>query len=140
MKLSPEELVNALFSLHTANNYELIGIEETTFTMGLKPYLEAEQRRRNTFLPIVPVKHGQVNKEIRIRGLIPRYASRSVFHVKDRCTELEEEQRQFPVGIHDDELDATAYMLQLADSPDVSPINSNLNVRIHTPDYEDGSW
>lgn len=136
MKLSPEELIDTLFNLQAANKYELIGIEETTFTMGLKPYLDAEQRRRNTFLPIVPVKHNGTSKEIRIRGLIPRYASGSVFHMERRTNDLEEEQRQFPVGIHDDVLDATAYQLQLADNPDVSPISDqNFTVRAFIPDY-----
>lgn len=134
MKLSPEELVNALFSLHAQNSYELIGIEETTFTMGLKPYLDAEQRRRNSFLPIVPVKHNQTQKEIRIRGLIPRYASGSVFHIKGKAGELEEEQRQFPVGVHDDVLDAAAYQLQVADSPDLVASSSNMTVRAYIPD------
>lgn len=136
MKLAPEELVDMLFTLQSSHNYEMIGIEETTFTMGLKPYLDSEQRKRNVFLPIVPVKHNQINKEVRIRGLIPRYASGSVFHIKDRCKELEDEQRQFPVGVHDDVLDATAYMLQLADSPDVSPLNNNFTVRAYIPDYD----
>lgn len=136
MKLSPEELVDTLFSLHTSNNYEMIGIEETTFTMGLKPYLDAEQRKRNVFLPIVPLKHNQVSKEIRVRGLIPRYASKSIFHIKGRCNDLVEEQRSFPVGVHDDVLDATAYQLQLADASDVSPINNNFTVRAYIPDYD----
>lgn len=134
MKLAPEELVDALFSLHATNKYDLIGLEETTFTMGLKPYLDAEQRVRGIFLPIVPVKHNQVNKEVRIRGLIPRYASGSVFHIKGRCEDLEEEQRQFPVGIHDDVLDAEAYQLQVADAPDVEPVNSNFIVKANMPD------
>lgn len=134
-KLAPEELVNTLFALHIQRNYELIGIEETTFTMGLKPYLDAEQRRRNIFLPIVPVKHRGTQKEIRIRGLIPRYASRSVFHVKGQCTALEEEQRNFPVGTHDDVLDATAYQLQVADAPDLVAESSNTVVRAYIPEY-----
>lgn len=133
MKLSPEELIDTLFSLHAQNQYELIGVEETTFTMGLKPYLDAEQRRRNKFLPIVPVKHNQTQKEIRVRGLIPRYASKSVFHVKGRCNDLEEEMRQFPVGIHDDVLDATAYQLQIADVADVYPVYSG-GISVYVPD------
>jgi len=136
-KYSPEELVDAIFSLYASNKYDLIGIEETTFTMGLRPYLENEQRKRNTFLPIVPVKHNQTSKEVRIRGLIPRYASKSVFHIKGRCDDLEEEQRHFPVGIHDDVLDATAYQLQIADMPDVSPINSDQSMKVHIPE---GLW
>lgn len=117
MKLGPEELVDAIFNLHKRNNYEAIGIEKTTFTQGLKPYLDMEQRKRNTFLPIVELSHNQTAKEIRIRGLIPRYASGSVFHIEGECADLEQEMFQFPMGLHDDILDAVAYQLQLADAP-----------------------
>lgn len=119
-KLSPEELVEMLFTLHKNNKYEAIGIERTTYTDGLKPYLDSEQRKRNVFLPIVELQHHQTSKEIRIRGLIPRYSANSIFHIKDRCNDLVEEQQQFPVGIHDDVLDAEAYQLQLADNPNLA--------------------
>lgn len=114
-RLSPEELVDTLFTLHSLNFYESIGIEKTTYTEGLKPYLDAEQRRRKKFLPIVELKHRQQAKEIRIRGLIPRYASKSIFHVEGQCKELEEELFAFPMSKFDDISDATAYQLQIAD-------------------------
>ena len=114
-KLGPEELVDNLFALHKTRKYTAIGIEKTTYTWGLKPYIDAEQRKRNTFLPIVELSHAQTAKEIRIRGLIPRYASGSIRHVKGRCDALLEEQMQFPNGIHDDVLDAAAYQTQLVD-------------------------
>lgn len=126
MKLSPSELVDAIFALYKRSQndqpYEAIGIEKTTFTEGLKPYLDAEQRKRNMFLPIVELSHNQQRKEIRIRGLIPRYASGSVYHVEGECVELEEEMFTFPVGLHDDVLDATAYQLQIADNPDFTTV------------------
>lgn len=130
-KVGPEELVNMLFTLHKNNNYEAIGIEKTAYTDGLKPFLDAEQRKRNTFLPLVELKHNQTAKEIRVRGLIPRYASRSVFHIDGLCKDLEEEQLQFPVGIHDDVLDAVAYQLQLADSPNLT---SGATMSVSIPD------
>lgn len=116
LKLGPEELVDSLFSLHESNHYERIGIEKTAYLDGLKPFLDSEQRKRGRFLPIVPLEHKQTSKEIRIRGLIPRYASGSVFHVEGQCSALEEEQVGFPVGNNDDVLDATAYQLQIADA------------------------
>lgn len=131
MKLSPEELVDAVFTLHKRNNYEAIGIEKTTFTEGLKPYMDMEQRKRNVFLPIVELSHNQTKKEIRVRGLIPRYASHSIIHIEGECRELEEEMFSFPVGLHDDVLDATAYQLQIADNPNLS-VGAQLHV--HTPD------
>lgn len=113
VKLGPEELVDTLFTLHSLNHYEKIGIEKTTYTDGLKPYLDEEQRKRGVFLPIVELKHNQTSKEVRIRALIPRYASGSIFHIKGQCEHLESEQASFPVGAKDDTLDATAYQDQL---------------------------
>ena len=118
-KIGAEELVDALFSLHEKNRYDRIGIEKTAYLHGLKPFLDSEQRRRNRFLPIVELEHRQTQKEIRIRGLIPRYASGSVFHIEGQCRALEEEMAQFPVGIHDDALDATAYQLQMFEDDEV---------------------
>lgn len=113
-RLGPEELVDALFSLHESRHYTAIGIERTAYTDGLKPFLDSEQRLRKRFLPIVELKHNETAKEIRIRGLIPRYAAGSIRHVRGRCEPLEEEQMQFPAGMKDDVLDAAAYQLQLA--------------------------
>jgi len=116
MKLNPKDLVDYLFTIHGKRNFEKIGIEKTTFTVGLKPYIDEEMRKRNKFLPIVELEHKQVSKETRIRGLIPRYSSRSVFHIKGECSDLEEELLTFPKSINDDTMDGTAYQLQIADS------------------------
>ena len=113
MRIGPEELVDILFTLYQRRKYEKIGIEKTVYLDGLKPYLDAEQRKRNVFLPIVELHHNQVKKEIRIRGLIPRYAARQIFHIEGECGALEEEMLQFPVGVHDDVLDALAYQSQI---------------------------
>ncbi len=107
-RLGPEELVDNLFSLHETRHYSAIGLEKTAYTDGLKPFLDAK------FLPIVELKHNSTAKEIRIRSLIPRYASGSIRHIEDRCDDLEEEQMQFPNGLHDDVLDALAYQDQIA--------------------------
>ena len=135
MKIGPEELINAIFSLHENNKYEKIGIEKTAYLDGLKPYLDSEQRKRGKFLPIVELHHNQAAKELRIRGLIPLYASGSVFHVDGQCDALEEEQLGFPLGVHDDVLDATAYQLQIAinEKPSLSsfkPVWSEYNKKI----------
>jgi len=116
-RMNSKELVEELFRLWKLRGYEKIGIEKTTFTEGLKPFLDEEMRKRKEFLPIIELAHKGINKEIRIRGLIPRYASGSVFHIKERCADLEEEQFTFPKGLTDDTLDAEAYQLQLAEKP-----------------------
>jgi hypothetical protein len=116
-RLDPHDLVERLFFLHSQRNYQKIGIERTAYLDGLKPYIDDQMRKRNKFLPIIALSHQETAKEIRIRSLIPRYASRSVFHIKGECTDLEEEMFTFPKGMTDDVLDATAYQLQLAKRP-----------------------
>ena len=117
MKLSPMELIDQLFDLQQEYRLINIGIEETIYLQAIKPFLDEEQRKRNRFLRITPLKHNQVQKETRIRGLIPRYESYSIFHIKGHCEDLEEEQVSFPKGVHDDVLDAEAYQVQIAQQP-----------------------
>lgn len=134
MRLGAEELVEALFALYTrAINegcpYDKIGIEKTIYLDALKPYLDDKMRQRGVFLPIVELKHNQTQKEVRIRGLIPRYATASVYHIAGECNALEEEQMQFPQGLHDDVLDATAYQLQITSE------ENNGQVSVSVQDY-----
>lgn len=117
MKLSPRDLVNLLFQLHEEDGYEKIGIEKTTYTWGLKPFLDEEQRKRNKFLPIVELSHQQIQKETRIRGVIPRYENKAIYHIEGQCKELEEQLVSFPKGVHDDICDSLAYQLQIAEAP-----------------------
>ena len=112
-RITPDKLIEQLFALHAQNNYTTIGIEETVFLMAIKPFLDAEMRSRDIYLPIIPLKHESTKKEIRIRALIPRYASQSIFHIEGKCTELEFEQSTFPYGAHDDVLDSAAYLVPL---------------------------
>jgi hypothetical protein len=112
-KIAPDAFIELLFSLHLANKYDKIGIEEGMYTLVLKPFLDRAQRERGVYLPIVPLKHNSTQKEVRIRGLIPPYAAGVVYHIEGECSELEFEQAAFPNGKHDDVVDATAYQPQL---------------------------
>jgi hypothetical protein len=117
MKLGPKELIDYLFTLYDRRRYEKIGIEKTIYLQVIKPFLDDEMRKRNKFLPIVELQHNQVQKEIRIRSLLPRYEAGSIFHIDGACRDLEEEALMFPQGIHDDVIDATAYQTQIAEAP-----------------------
>lgn len=112
-RITPDKLIDQLFALQAQNNYTTIGIEETMFLLVIKPFLDAEMRKRDIYLPIVPLKHEQTKKEIRVRALIPRYASGSIYHIEGKCSELEFEQSVFPFGANDDVVDSCAYQVQL---------------------------
>lgn len=116
MKINSKELIDYLFYLKKEYNPTFIGLEETTFTMAIQPFIEEEMRKRNLPFTITPVKHKGINKEQRIRGLIPRWESRSIFLVGDNNALLEE-MRTFPNGQHDDVLDSFSMTLHNAKPP-----------------------
>ena len=116
-KISPLELIDLLFNLQEQYRFDSIGIEKTIYLQVVQPFLEEEMRRRNRFLPIVELQHNGVQKELRIRALLPRYQSKSIYHVKGQTVDLEDDEVTFPKGIHDDVLDATAYQIQIAKAP-----------------------
>ncbi len=101
LKVNPKDLIEHLFTLHDRYKPSFFGIERTTFTMGIKPFLDDEMRKRGKFLNIKELTHTTQSKETRIRALIPRWESRSIFFVGN-CNDLKEEMRTFPRGIHDD--------------------------------------
>lgn len=113
-RISPQDLLDKLFHLHQNIRYEKIGIEKTIYTQVIQPFLEEEMRKRNQFLPIVELHHGRTAKEERIKWLVPRYSSGSIYHVRGRTSDLEEELLMFPKAKNDDVSDAVAYQTQIA--------------------------
>jgi len=122
LKVNSKELIDHIFYLKKEYNPIFIGLEETTFTMAIQPFIEDEMRKRSIFFSITPVKHQGTKKETRIRGLIPRWESRSIFLIGDNI-ELLDEMRTFPNGQHDDVLDSLSMMLHHARPPFKKPVS-----------------
>ena len=114
-KGNEKELVDKIFDLHRFFAPRKIGIEQKAFTYTLKPTLDDEMRKRNTFFTIEELKDLGRNKNIRIEGLIPRFETGSIFLRRDQ-TDLMDELTRFPKAPHDDLCDALAYLLELAES------------------------
>lgn len=116
LKINTKDLIDHLFYLKKTYNPAFIGMEKTTFTMAIQPFMDEEMRKRNISFSVTPLDHKSINKETRIRGLIPRWENKSIFLVGDNF-ELLEEMRTFPNGQHDDVLDSLAYQLPHAHAP-----------------------
>jgi phage terminase large subunit-like protein len=121
LKVNSKELIDHLFYLNKTYSPKVIGLEKTTFTLAIQPFLEEEMRKQQVFFSVTPLEHKLQNKEARIRGLIPRWESNSIFLVGTN-TDLIDEMRTFPRGQHDDILDSFAYQLQHASPPFYRPI------------------
>lgn len=126
LKVNSKDLIDHIFFLHKTYSPQFIGLEETTFTMAIQPFLQDEMRKRNIFISITPVKHRGQQKELRIRGLIPRWESKSIFLVGDNF-ELLDEMRVFPNGHHDDVIDSLSMQIHHAKPPYYKPIDRSEN-------------
>lgn len=115
-KINSKSLIDLIFVLHE-EGFEKIGIEEGAFTQAVEPFFQDECRKRNKFPYVVMLKNGGVMKETRIRGLIPRYESGTIYHIQNENESLEQQMLRFPKAINDDELDALAYQLKIAEPP-----------------------
>jgi phage terminase large subunit-like protein len=115
-RVNAKGLIDLLFQLYD-EGIETIGIETTAYTEGVRPYFEEECRKRNKYPHIVELKHGGVQKETRIRGLIPRYANNDIYHIIGECDDLESELVRFPRSKNDDVMDSLAYGPQICHKP-----------------------
>lgn len=114
---SPKRMVDMMFELWLSESLVAIGIEDTQFWQGMKVFVQSEEARRNIRLNVKELKHRAKSKEERIMALLPRYESHSIFHVEEKCRDLEIEQSVFPYGQHDDALDSLAMALEVCRPP-----------------------
>lgn len=136
-RINSAKLIDKVFDLWLKEKPEAIGIEETTYYQAVYPFLKLEMIKRNTFPVVYPLKHHGVNKELRIRGLLPRYEAPKIFHIIGHCSELEEEELRFPKGKNDDIVDALAYQEQIVVAPQkiqgrMQQVRSEMAVDPHT--------
>lgn len=122
LKINSKELIDHLFYLNKTYSPKFLGLEETTFTIAIEPFIHDEMRKRQVFFSITPIKHKGIHKETRIRGLIPRWESKSIFLVGDNI-ELLDEMRTFPNGQHDDVLDSLSMQIHIAKPPFFQPVD-----------------
>lgn len=115
------ELINKIFDLWKKWNPIIIGVEQKAFQDLIKPFLDAESKRRKEFPFVKELKDGGLRKEDRIRGRLQgRFETKSIF-LKESPTDdteaLVDEGVRFPRGQYDDLLDALQYQDEIAYKP-----------------------
>ena len=114
--ITPKGLIDLLFQLEE-EGFEKIGIETTVYTQAIEPFFQEECRKRGKYPYVVQLKHGGVMKESRIESLVAPYEAGSIFHIEGECEDMEEQLLKFPVGLHDDIIDAEQYQRFIAEAP-----------------------
>lgn len=120
-KLSGTQLIDLIFTNWTRYKLHKICIEDNQFTQGLMVSINEQMKVRGVYPAIELVKHGGVQKELRVEALVPRYERGGINHLtiggQNQCEDVEEELKLFPKAPNDDACDSLAYQTDVAIKP-----------------------
>ena len=111
----PKQQIDSIFRMydkHSVNgSVKAVGIETVAYQKALLYFIKDEMRRRGIYMPLKEL-HADRDKFRRIQALQPLFEAGDVY-IGLNHRDLEQELLEFPVGKHDDMIDALAYVLQL---------------------------
>jgi len=112
-KLDPLQVIDAIFWHYETYRGE-IWIEGVGYQRALEKFLLEEMKRRGVYFIVHILKrNNSVNKNERIRGLIPYYKSGTMYHRDTgEDTALERELIEFPQSPKDDRMDCVANIIE----------------------------
>lgn len=111
----PDQIIDAIFQAAAKWKPIEVGWEKVAFQAVIGHLIEKEMPERGIFFRSKGLM-AERRKELRIEMLAPRFATGTVWFPRgaDFLQELEGELLKFPTGIHDDLIDALAYIEQIA--------------------------
>lgn len=136
-KLSPTNIVDLCFEIHSNFSPAIIGIEDVAFQKALIYMVNEEMKRRDVIIPISGIRPDpDKSKEMRILSLVPRFEWNRIF-INRNLNDFEMEYATFPRGKRDI-MDALAYIDRIAYSPQKEKIKDERPTSAADPGYE--SW
>ena len=129
------EIVERILDLYEEWKPSMVGIEKGHIEMALGPFLEKRIRERGLYeIYIKDLKTGRRDKEARARAIQGRMQQGMVYFPKDAIFTgpLVAELLRFPSGIHDDQVDALAWLGLM-----MTEFSSYQAPVIHTPSWRD---
>lgn len=114
-RFSPHDIIEKMITFASEWNIHDIGIEMVAFQKTLAYSLREHPLFKKRPFHITEVKPNDRTKEYRIRGLQPLYENGKIYHNKAHANTIymEDELVRFPLGAHDDIIDAFSYALDL---------------------------
>lgn len=116
-RLDGREIVDTIIALQRTYDPEAFGIEEMQVSKAIGPFLREAMVKENTFINLIPLKHGGKDKIMRARSSQARMRARGVKFDKaaDWYATFEDELTKFPRSRKDDQVDAFAYLGMMLD-------------------------
>lgn len=104
-RMDPGEIVQELFRHVLTYRPIVVGYEDIAFQRSLDFWIKNLMRQEDLYFNLEPVDVRKKDKGSRIRGLQPMFAAGTIF-LRTHMKELESELTQYPLGRHDDIIDA----------------------------------
>lgn len=121
-RYDPAQTIDAIFDMVTKWKPVKVGIEKVAYQASVEFYVYREMPKRNIFFTVYALK-AEGKKAERIAALQPRFKAGTMWFPKGKpwLVELEKELLSFTMegskGLHDDLVDALAYVPQIAVPP-----------------------
>lgn len=111
-RMDAREIVDTLIALQRSFNPLAIGIEDMQVSKSIGPFLYEEMFSTGVFINVIKLKHGGKDKIARSRSIQARVRAKSVKFDKQAAwyQNFEDELTRFPRDVHDDQVDAFAYL------------------------------
>lgn len=110
-RCTPLEVIEKLFEIKRRFQPRVFGIEDVAYQKSLKYFVRDYANREGIYLNVKPIT-AVGKKEVRIRGIQPVMATGRMYLLPTHAL-LRNEMADFPLGEHDDLVDALSMHLQL---------------------------
>jgi len=111
-RCNPGQLISLIFDHVRRWGPVMVGIEAVAYQATLSYWLRERMRAEDNWFRVEELRPGRQSKDSRVRGLQPLF-SNGVIHLRRHMRELESELLAFPLGAHDDLVDALSMQLGL---------------------------
>jgi len=132
-RFTPQETADHIFELYDKYKPLKVGVESVAWQKAMIYFLRDEMRKRGKFIPLAELKADK-DKQRRALGLQPWFENGAFFMPEHlRYSDMHRELLEFPLGKHDDTVDALAYLPQIMRRParkklDVTTVHVPANI------------
>jgi predicted phage terminase large subunit-like protein len=137
-RMDGKEIVDTFLALQKLYDPVAMGVEDMQISKAIGPFLREEMIKNNTYISLLPLKHGGKDKQTRARSIQARLRAHGLKFDKegDWYPIFENECLAFPRGKHDDQVDAFAYLGLMLDSLIEAPTKEEVDDELYAEELE----
>ena len=132
-RMDGKEIVDTFLTLQKLYDPVAMGVEDMQISKAIGPFLREEMIKNNTYISLLPLKHGGKDKPTRARSIQARLRAHGLKFDKegDWYPIFENECLAFPRGKHDDQVDAFAYLGLMLDQLIEAPTKQEMEDELY---------